>query len=53
MGIHPNETDIRIVPNDPDGYVTGNNFRVNPFLTDEYEYPRYHHTELTITDDGE
>jgi hypothetical protein len=53
MGIHPNETDIRIVPNDPDGYITGNNFRVNPFLTDEYEYPRYHHTELTITYDGE
>jgi hypothetical protein len=48
-----NETGIRIIPNDPDGYLTGEFFDRVVFLTDEYEYPRYHHTELTITDDGE
>lgn len=53
IGIQEKENGIRIIPNDPDGYLTSTRFDRTAFITDEYEYPRYHHSQLTYTDDGE
>ena len=45
VGIYFKDKVIRIIPNETTGYHTMENSKMN--------YPTYHHTELTITDDGE
>lgn len=53
MGIFDDETVIRIVPNDPDGYVTMTKEEEETHTEFSKYFPYYHHTELTITDDAE
>jgi hypothetical protein len=53
IGVFDEETIIRIVPNDPDGYVTMTKEEEQNDVEFCRDFPRYHHTKLTITDDGE
>ena len=53
IGIFDEEMAIRIVPNDPDGYVTMTAKEEQHDIEFCRDFPRYHHTELTYYDDAE
>jgi hypothetical protein len=50
VGIYFRDKVIRIIPNETIGYSTMEKYKMNRC---KKELPTYHHTELTITDDGE